>query len=391
MKILQVSTPVLPISPDMKYGGTERVVRDLDEAYVEMGHDSIVFAPEDSEVYGRLIPSIERSTWRREEDGSLYKTLGEKESKRRFEEHCEKCLEVIARENPDAVHDHTKLITSDAYANGKPETPILTTFHGDFDERSAEAIRTIEKIRRKGINYFGAISESQRRIFEGALNFDFMVYNGLNTGRYPFNPGNKGYLFSIGKFDRNKGQDTAIRAAKDLGENLILAGPVHSFRPHLQLYWEEEILPNLDESFPAGVPCNEISSLIERISKEKGKVVYIGEVDDRQKKKWFGNAKGFLMPIRWNEPFGLVMIESMACGTPVVAYDLGAVSEILDDEVTGFILNPGDYEGFLSGIERLGEINPDDCRRAVESRFDTRIQAENYINVFEKMNEKSSQ
>lgn len=380
MKILQISTPVLPISPGMNYGGTERVIRDLDAEYVRQGHESLVVAPGNSIIKGKLIPTISQNTWKPEKGGFSY-NVDRSKTEDEFEKHCKRCLEIIALEKPDAVHDHTKLITSQAYANSALEIPILTTFHGDLDDRSLSAIKKINKIKRGGINYFGAISQSQKIVFQNYLNLDFIVYNAIKTEDYPFQAEKRDYLFAIGKIDRNKGQDTAIKVAKKLNKKLVLAGPVHSFRNWIKEYWDNEIKPNID-AFYTNIGAEEIPKFIDKMEKSDKQIIYVGEINDKQKQEWFKYASGFLMPIRWNEPFGLVIIESMACGTPVIAYNKGAVSEIILDKKTGYLVEPNNFEKFLEATKNLNKINPYDCRKHVEDNFDISRQANDYLKIF---------
>ncbi len=386
MKILQLSTPVLPIDPNMKYGGTERVVRDLDAEYIRKGHESIVVAPGNSVISGRLIPSLSENTWQHSgRNGATYNTDTSK-SIERLERHCEMCLDIITKERPDAIHDHTKLVTSETYGNSGLKVPILTTFHGDMDERSRDAIMKIKRIMRKGINFFNSISMSQRAIFEPHLTPDFMIYNAIRTEDYPFESEKRGYLFSIGKMDKNKGQDTAIRTAKNLNEKLVLAGPVHSFRSWIRDYWEQEIEPNIDV-VDTNIPARDIDEFTRSMEGSENQIFYVGEVDDEQKKEWFKYAKAFLMPIRWNEPFGLVMIESMASGTPVVAYRKGAVPEIVVDGQTGYIVESEDFPGFVDSTRRVSKIDPYTCRKRVVDNFDISRQADDYIHAFEQIKE----
>ena len=384
MKILQISTPVLSISPDMKYGGTERVIRDLDSEYMRQGHESVVIAPGNSVIDGKLVTTIPQNTWKPQNGGFSY-DVDRSKTEDDFEAHCKRCLEIIVVENPDAIHDHTKLIASKAYMEARMDLPLLTTFHGDLNDRSLSAIDKIQKVRRNGINFFGAISESQKSIFKPYLSMDFMVYNALNTGNYPFQNKKKNYLFSIGKIDRHKGQDTAIKVAKDLGEKLVMAGPVHVFRNRIREFWENEVEPQIDR-FYGDIPVGEINGFIDYFEKSDEQIIHVGEINDRQKQEWFKYSKGFLMPIRWREPFGLVMIESMACGTPVVAYNLGAVPEIITDSKTGYIVEPEDFEGFLYATKRLEQIDPYECRKSVVNSFDISRQADDYIKVFNEIN-----
>lgn len=369
------------------YGGIERVVRDLDEEYTLRGHDSIVIASKNSKINGRLIPSIQKSTWKKE-GRATYNTT-KNDAKENFEAHCRRCLEVIAEEKPDAVHDHTNLVTSEAYENSIPNVPILTTVHGDFDPKHIGTISKMENLRGSGLNYFNGISESQRRIFKQGLSLDFTVFNGVATKHYDLIEEKDPFLFSIGKIDYIKGQDTAVRVARDLGKKLIIAGPIHNFAPHIKEYWENQLEPMIDEFHYEGIPEPEVNSFIDNLQNNPNDIIYIGEVDDARKKKWFGRSEAFLMPIRWEEPFGLVMTEAMACGTPVVAYDKGAVSEVLKHGMTGYIVKPEDYESFLKYTSIVDRINPKDCRDHTERFFDISVQADNYLKIFEKIKAKN--
>jgi glycosyltransferase involved in cell wall biosynthesis len=380
MKIMQIAPHVLPVGPYLKYGGIERVIRDLDSEYVREGHESLVVAAANSEIDGRLIPSISHSAWKSSGSDARYNVNAE-EANDSFERHCEVCLDAIEREKPDAIHDHTKFVTSKAYAGSGLSKPVLTTFHGDLDDRSISAIGKINDIRKDGINFFNAISESQRNIFSPVLDLDFVVYNAIRVEDYPYSEEKRGYFFSIGKMDRNKGQDTAIRTAKDLGKKLVIAGPVHEFRSRIKQFWEADVKPHIDV-FRYDIPPEEIDGLTKEIRGSDKSIFYVGEVNDSQKMEWYKYADAFLMPIRWSEPFGLVMIEAMVHGTPVVAYGRGAVPEIVKTGENGFVVKPDNYEDFVEASSRVGEIDPMDCRKYIEERFDISRQARDYVNIF---------
>lgn len=383
MRILQLSMPKLPIRPNMKYGGVERVVRDLDAEYVRLGHESFVVAPGDSLIKGKLIAPRRESAWI-SENGSVY-TKDRREEARDI--HAKKAVEAIRELNPDAIHDNTQFIFSIAYQESGLTNPILTTLHWSI-ERMRQALSTSATNITRAHNHYNSVSKSQGAIFDGILPIEFNVYNAIKVIDYPFQKEKRNYLFSLGTMGENKGQDTAIKVAREIGRNLIIAGPVHAFVDRIKKYWEQQVKPHINE-FHQDVPARKIDEftrdLVRRGSRNGGLIVYVGEVDDTQKKEWFKYAKGFLMPIRWQEPFGLVMIEAMATGTPVVAYNRGAVPEIVVHNKTGYIAKPDDLERFIGYTSRLGEIDPAECRRHVESNFDVKLQAQRYLDVFEQI------
>lgn len=383
MKILTISKPVLPISPDMKYGGIERVIRDLDEEFVRLGHESYVVAPADSKIKGNLVSSTNSGAWNKE--GKIY--YNEKEKQKVLEIHTRKTLEAIHSIQPDVIHDHLPLIMRSSYINSGLTNKTLTTLHGSLQsENGMSSIPNPTPKLVRSYNYFNSISESQRKFFSEIIPVEFNVYNAIKVEDYPFKKDKRDYFLSLGKIGINKGQDTAIRTARELGEKLVIAGPVHAFRGPIRDFWTKKVKPNIDK-FELDIPANQIDQFTQELEKKtigkKGYIVYVGEVDDAQKKEWFKYSKGFLMPIRWHEPFGLVMIEAMATGTPVIAYNTGAVPEIVVHGRTGYIAPAEDFKAFKYWTKQAGKINPTLSRNHVKFNFDVRKQAKKYLEIFE--------
>ncbi|MDP4039952.1 MAG: glycosyltransferase family 4 protein [Candidatus Pacearchaeota archaeon] len=383
MKILQVSKPVLPVRPDMKYGGVERVVRDLDQEFVRQGHESFVVAPADSIVSGTLIPSTNRGAWTKKDPISY----DERSKAKAVERHTRKVIQAISEIKPDVVHDHLPLLMQRRYLESGLRVPTLTTLHGAL--QSENGMSSIPNPTPEVVNLwnnFAAISESQRAFFSAVLPVGYMIHNAIRTKDYPFEPEKRDYLLSLGKIGLNKGQETAIKVARRLGKKLVIAGPVHAFRDPIQDYWKTKVEPNIDE-FHLDIPTDQINEFTEKLQRRgagrEGLVIYVGEVDDAQKKEWYRYASGFSMPIRWHEPFGLVMIEAMSTGTPVVAYNMGAVPEIVINGRTGYVVQAENIEQFTEATRNLEKIDPRRTRDHIVRNFDIKRQAERYIEAFQ--------
>ena len=207
---------------------------------------------------------------------------------------------------------------------------------------------------------FTSISDSQR---EGGGNLHWLatVYNGIDVTPYQFHPQPKDYYAWIGRFDPIKGPREAILAAKQAGVKIVLAGKTDSPNPVEQDYYEKEIKPLVDGT----------------------QVQTIGEIDDAAKNDFLGNAIALLNPIQWNEPFGLTMVEAMACGTPVIAFKNGAAPEIVEDGKTGFLVS--DVNEMTGRVNQVKQLSRQACREQVEEKFTADVMTENYVKVYRKM------
>ena len=370
MKILQIASLGLPVSPDLKYGGTERVIGYLDEVYTDMGHDSFVVATGDSKVRGTLIETIPQSLWNLNETSSLTREIVRNQSTTNL--HYNKCIEVLLNgEGIDIVHDHpgSGVITAPEFEKvmDQIDIPILMTLHGAFSEKHVGLYKKWVEVlgKAQGI-YFNAISQSQRKEFEGiGININGVVYHGIPIDRFGLETDKSDYLFTIGRISPEKGQHLAIEIAKRTGRRLIIAGEVHSVDG---AYWKEMIEPHIDGD----------------------QINFVGSKTDEEKIPLYQKAAAFIFPLQWREPFGLIMIESMACGTPVVAYDRGSVTEVVRDGETGFVIKETgdkeeDLEAMVRAVNSLDSINPTDCRNHVEEHFSIQIEAENYLSLYEKL------
>jgi len=204
-----------------------------------------------------------------------------------------------------------------------------------------------------------SISDAQREPLPEAGWIE-TIHHGLPVDLLGFDPGPGKYLAFLGRIAREKRVDRAIAIATALGQRLRIAAKID---PTNQDYYEREIVPLLDDA-GAGVE-------------------FVGEIGEAQKAEFLGHAYALLFPIDWPEPFGLVMIEAMACGTPVIAYRNGSVPEVLEDGVTGFVVNG--MEAAIAAVERVPEISREQCRSVFEERFSARRMARDYVRVYERV------
>ncbi|HWC11525.1 MAG TPA: glycosyltransferase, partial [Acidimicrobiales bacterium] len=199
-----------------------------------------------------------------------------------------------------------------------------------------------------------AISDFQRELTP-EVHYTATVHNGIDVERHPFRADKEDFLLFVGRMNPEKGVHLAAEAANRLGRPLLIAGKMAE--PAEEAYFDAEVKPHLTED-----------------------IEYIGQIDEETKLDLYSRAAATLMPIQWAEPFGLGMVESMACGTPVVALRNGSVPEIVKDGVTGFVAD--DMEEFLAAIDRVEEIDPAECRRLVEERFSIEAMVSGYEQVY---------
>jgi len=373
--ILQISTIWVPTGPNITYAGTERVVRYLDSVYTKQGYKSIVAAPGNSEVDGELFTTVPTSVW------DLTGANGERNIVRDdnlYTAHHKRILDLILQEGEfsggetpriDIVHDHpgTSLLASRQYSErgANVRAPILTTLHGKvvLDEKNLRKYQLWRELQLSGRPvYFNAISQSQRAKFEDFVDIADVIYHGLPLERFPFEDEKGDYLFSMGRICEIKGNDVAIEVAKRTGMRLVLAGEVHS--PDMP-FFKERIEPYIDGD----------------------QIRFIGPLTDEQKVEWYKRATAFLMPIKWSEPFGLVMIEAMACGTPVIAFNQGSVPEVIEHGKTGFVTET--LEEMVWSVKHLSSISPYACRARVEENFSIEEEAKNYLNLYKRIIQES--
>ena len=337
MKIAQV-TPLYEAVPPKLYGGTERVVAHLSDALVDLGHQVTLFASADAETKAHLVPVRDQAI--RLDPARLKSDLAS---------HMSMLHEVRRRADQfDLIHFHTDMIHFPFFEDMAERT--LTTLHGRLDVKGLADVYS-----RWDQFPLVSISDDQRRPLAEA-NWAGTVLHGLQTDLYRYGSGSGGYLAFLGRISPEKGPDRAISIAEALGMPLKIAAKVD---PADRAYFDEVIEPLLHHPL----------------------VEFIGEIGDADKPEFLGNAQALLFPVNWPEPFGLVMIEAMACGTPVIAFNCGSVPEVIEDGLTGFIVESS-LEA-VRAVRRLGELDRRRIRAQFELRFSATAMARRYLALYE--------
>jgi len=289
----------------------------------------------------------------------------------------------LALENGISIlHDHTGwFILSQAYTRRKRDFPfpILTTIAGCYPGEDLEKAKIYQERKNEGGLYFCTVSHSHKKYLSRYLEVDGVVHNGIDVSQFPFvTMENKmGYLFSLGRITWWKGQQIALNVAKESGLKLAIAGSIGDIKYFAQMR------ASMDLASGEWQAIEDTKEIMEQFVKGPTKTIYIGELNDSQKAAWYQFASCFLMPILWEEPFGLVMIEAMACGTPVIAFDKGAVSEIVKDGKTGFVVRT--QEEMVEAVTKVGSLNFYTCRKWVEDNFASATMAQNYLELYQRV------
>lgn len=335
MRIAQVA-PLIESVPPKAYGGTERVVSYLTEALVELGHEVTLFASGDSITKARLVPVVERSLRLDplRPDWVAWTTIM-----------LDRVMESASQF--DIVHFHIDYLHFPLVRRCR--TPCVTTLHGRQDLPDLAPL-----YRHFCEQPLVSISDSQREPLPTAC-WCATVHHGLPEDLYRFHPKPGNYFAFVGRMSPEKRVDRAIHIAIACGVPLRIRAKVDAAD---RQYFESQVRPMLDNPL----------------------VEYAGEIEEPDKNDFIGNARAMLFPIDWPEPFGLVMIEALACGTPVLAYAGGAVIEVLQHGVTGFVVN--DQQQAIAAARRIDQIDRRHCREAFEARFTATVMAKRYLNVY---------
>ncbi len=335
MRIAQIA-PLIESVPPKLYGGTERVVAYLTEALIDLGHDVTLFASGDSRTRARLISTVPRALRLNPVAIPQLYTLTMIERVRQLEPE----FDILHFHEVDFLH-------FPVFRSQRNRT--VTTFHGRLDlpdlHLLAQTFPDMPVV---------SISHAQRTPLPG-LGWIGTVYHGLPRDLLALSTEPKGYLAFLGRISPEKGPDTAIRIARRAGLPLRIAAKVDRVD---QPYFDEIIRPLL---------------------KEPG-IEFIGEIGEAEKAEFLGGAVALLFPIDWPEPFGLVMIEAMACGTPVVAFRRGSVPEILEDGVTGFLVE--NDKDAVDCLDRISMLDRRVIRREFERRFTAERMARDYVRLY---------
>ncbi len=336
MKIAQIA-PIVERVPPKAYGGTERVIYNLTEELVNRGHEVTIFATGDSKTSAKL--------------SSVY-GQGLRESDH-IEPHTRAALSMLHVVNAyskqdkfDLIHDHTGYLGAGLAEFAR--VPVVITMHGRITEITKNIF---EKLKRPRLV---TISKSQKNSATN-LNHSGTIYNGLKMNHYPFSANTDGYLLYVGRVYRKKGTHLAVEVARRLNLPLIIAAKIEGEQN--QRYFDKFIKPYLND-----------------------KIRWVGEVGEKERNKLYSRALCFLHPITWKEPFGLTLIEAMACGCPVVAFRRGSIPEVIEDGKTGFIVK--NLEDMISAVKKISLIKREDCRFYSLSRFNEKVMADQYEEMF---------
>ena len=337
MKIAQVS-PLIESVPPKQYGGTERIVSYLTEELVQQGHEVTLFASGDSITNAHLEAIIPKALRLENRTDPLAAHL--------------MMLEKIYLQSSrfDVIHFHTGYLHFPICRRLK--VPTLTTHHGRLDFTEWQPLyhefKEIPVV---------SISDNQRQPVTWA-NWQATVYNGVPKEFYTYRSQPGEYLAFLGRISPEKRVDRAIEIARRVGMKLKIAAKVDKVDIE---YFESRIKPLLNTP----------------------DIEFIGEISEAEKDDFLGNAYALLFPIDWPEPFGLVMIEAMACGTPVIAYRHGSVPEVMQDGITGFIVN--DQDEAVAAVDKIKQLDRAKCRRVFEQRFSARRMTHDYLTAYNQL------
>jgi glycosyltransferase involved in cell wall biosynthesis len=334
--VAMVAPPWFTIPPQA-YGGVEQVVADITRSLVARGHRVTLVGAGQHDTPAEFL-----QTYPEPPSDRLGEPLPELI-------HAATAARLLADLDVDIVHDHT--LAGPMAAAGR-HVPTVATMHGPMDGELADYYRVL------GDDVaLVAISDAQRALAPD-LNWIATVYNGIDVASFPFQEEKEDWLLFVGRFSPEKGPHNAIDAARAVGMPIVLAGKVNE--PAEQEYFDEEIRP--------------------RLSKD---ATYIGEIDATVKRELYAKAACLLFPVAWPEPFGLVMVEAMACGTPVVALGCGSVPEVIVDGTTGVICDI--EEELPAAIAKAQRLKPADCRSHVAAHFDLANMADGYEKVYRQL------
>lgn len=340
MRIALVA-PLVERTPPLRYGGTERVVASLADGLVARGHEVTLFATGDSASQARLVSAIDRAIWhdldfRGEPGWPVARQLAQ----------------VLALQDQfDIIHSHVDYHLFPLLAG--LGTLAVTTLHARLDLPEYRAV-----LRCFPYAPLVSISDAQRTgVADLDLNWLGTIHHGIPPSEFTFSPDGGDYLAFLGRMSPEKGPEIAIRVAEEAGLKLRMAAKV----PDGDREWfEQRVLPLL---------------------KHPG-VEYIGEANEEQKGELLRGARALLFPARWPEPFGLTLIESLACGTPVVALGVGSVPELLDDGVTGFVCSTA--AEMVGACARLDTVSRRACRDSFEKDFTSDVMVDAYVALYER-------
>ncbi|WP_433244323.1 glycosyltransferase family 4 protein [Streptosporangium sp. CA-135522] len=336
MRVVMIAPPWYDVPP-RGYGGIESMMAELVAGLSRRGHDVTLIGAGKAGTSARFLATYDLAP--SERIGEVMPEVL----------HAARTQEILSGLDADIVHDHSLAGPLTAAARS---APTLVTCHGEVDGELGDYYRALS-----GEVSMVGISEAQRRIAPD-LNWAGVVHNAVETDSFPFREHKEDWVLWLGRFNEDKGAHLAIDAARAAGRRILLAGKLTEQVEHD--YFEEHVRPRLGDD-----------------------AEYVGEADAARKRELLAASRCLLFPILWEEPFGMVMIEAMACGTPVVALGRGAVPEVVVDGVTGFVR--AHAQELPEAIGKAGAIDPHACRSHVRSRFDSEVMTEQYEKIYRRV------
>ncbi|MGH8901545.1 MAG: glycosyltransferase family 4 protein [Egibacteraceae bacterium] len=338
MRIGLIAPPWFQIPPS-GYGGTELMIDGLAQGLRDAGHEVLLFCTGDSTCRvprGWVLPQA-ATTQKASRSRSIIPEL-------RQVIHAYKAVKGC-----DIIHDHT--LIGPVYAERFDRLPVVTTNHRPFDEELSDLYQAMG-------DRVPIIAISRSQASRANVPIARVIHHGIDADDFPFGNTDGGYVLFLGRMSPEKGAKRAALVAAMTGSRLLIAARMRG--PQERAYFEQEVQPLLSD-----------------------RIEYVGEVGPRRKRELLVNARALLNPIRWPEPFGLVMIEALACGTPVLTFPEGAAVEIVDHGVTGFLCR--DEEEMAARLDEVGRLDRRACRAAVEGYFSTRRMVAEHVELFEQI------
>jgi glycosyltransferase involved in cell wall biosynthesis len=339
MRVAMLAPPWFPVPP-ARYGGIERVVALLTDRLYGLGVDITLFCAPGSHSPAPMVHTLPHAYDKKVHDSMLEL------------DHVLQVLRYTGR-GYDLVHDHTNIGLALADAAWPRDIPMVHTMHNGHAKERGQFY-----LRHGGAAHLVAISEAQWKTAPSGLRVAATIPNPIDPEEWPFNDNKAGYVLWVGNFNEAKGAHRAILACQMANKRLVLAGPVQAGQ---ESYFKTEVAPFVDGRW----------------------VKYVGEIGGARKKWLFSNAAAFLMPITWNEPFGMVMIEALVCGTPVIAFPYGAATEIVIDGKNGYQV--ADAAAMAEALSEVGTIDSYACRESVLDRYNPLQVAEDYAALYERV------
>lgn len=349
LRIAQIAPLWFPVPPK-GYGGTELVVSRLTENLIKKGHQVTLFASGNSKTKGRLVSVV----------GKELRKLGVPYL---FDSY--NILNLVEAFSQAKRFDilHTHIDVYDPIFRAQSSTPTIATLHNPFWPKAKKRSRQWYAYQGRTLLYnrfpklpYISISNSYRKQCPAKIKFIKTIYHGVDPKSLKFNPKGGDCLVWLGRFSPNKGTHIAIKIAKKLNFKLLIAGKAVS--PEDKEYFSQNIKPFLTK-----------------------RIQFVGEIKtDAEKSEFLGSALAFLYPLQWEEPFGLTMIESQACGTPVIAFNRGSVPEVVKDKKTGFVINS--EKEMMEAVKNISAIDRKECRKFFERKFTVQKMTDDYEEIY---------